>query len=106
MQSRGYGCRPARKCHEAVTALLSEPTLKAAARRVGVKPDTLTAWQKVPEFAELLGHARQRTLEHSLTRLQAASLKAVAALERALAKSQPDPRLRVKAAEVLLGYAM
>jgi hypothetical protein len=89
----------------AVAALLTAPTVRAAAQRVGVSEWTLRCWQKIPAFAELLRAARSQVFEHSLTRLQAETDKAVDVLARVLRKRTADDKTKVRAALGLLAIA-
>lgn len=94
-----------RKCQEAVLALLTEKTVQAAAKKVGVSAKTLLLWQKIPEFQKLLREARERSFDHALSRLQSVMLKAVAGLELVLGRKRGDD-LRVKAADLILSHAL
>jgi hypothetical protein len=44
---------------DAVTAVVSSPTLRAAAFKVGCSETTLHRWCRMPSFREALAHARQ-----------------------------------------------
>ena len=100
----GHGAKWPRKLETAVACVLSEPTLKEAAKKAGIDEKTLKAWMRRPEFADLLREGRQRAFNLALSRLQAVSLKAVAAAEKALRDKNPGPRLR--AAGLVLANAL
>lgn len=106
MKSRGHGCRLARKCEEAIAALLSQPTLKAAAKKVGVSERALRKWMKIPEFDNLLREARSQVFTHALSRLQAVASEAVAVLERAMKRQKSNDTARTRAAAVVLTNAL
>jgi hypothetical protein len=60
----------ARRKELAIAALIAEPTIQAAARRVGVCPRTLRYWLARPDFAEAFRKARQAVLDGVVGRLQ------------------------------------
>jgi hypothetical protein len=76
----------------AVAALLSEPTVEAAAR-AAVSPRTLRTWLKDPAFAAAYREARPGVLKRTVARFLAASGKAVATLEGLLDGDRPATRL-------------
>lgn len=104
--SRGHGDRLPRKFDAAVTALLAEPTIAAAAKRVGIGAQTLRKWLTFPEFAAAVQAARRRCFDHALARLQHATLDAVAALEAVIADQSADVGQRVRAADLLLTHSL
>src|SRR4051794_25974328 len=73
-----------RQHHAAVAALLTEPTLAAAAGRAGVSERTLRNWLALPAFLSLYREARRQVVEHAVAQLQEATREAVAALRRNL----------------------
>ena len=48
----GHGEKYSRKSQEAIAALLSEPSIEAAARKVGISASTLRRWMKEPDFQQ------------------------------------------------------
>jgi hypothetical protein len=106
MHSRGHGCKLARKCEDAVLALLAAPTVKAAARKVGVTEKTLRTWMRIPEFAALLHEARQQSFAHGLARLQAATGEAADLLRQTVTSHKGAPPLRLKAADLILAHSV
>jgi transposase-like protein len=106
MKSRGHGDRLSEKCHLAVAALLSQPTIKAAARQVGLSEKQLRRWLRIPEFAELLRASKQQVFDHALGRLQALTTDAVAVLAAVLRKRRGDTGARLKAAGLVLGNGL
>jgi hypothetical protein len=93
----GHGEKFERKLELAVAALLSEPTVEAAAAKVGVGYATLKSWLKDPEFAAAYAEARREVLERSVARLLALTDKAVKALERNLDCGKPSGENRAAA---------
>jgi hypothetical protein len=106
MQSRGHGCKLSRKCQQAVAAVLAEPTLKRAARKVGVSEGALGQWLKIPAFARLLADARDQAFRHALTRMQTAATQAVEVLVAAMRRRRGDDRVKIKAAQALLTHCL
>jgi hypothetical protein len=107
MQSRGHGDKLARKCHEAVAALLTAPTIKAAAQQVGISEMALHAWLKIPAFAKLLREAQQQVFGHTLRRIQIESGQALDVIARVLRKKKGgNDGLKVRAALGLLGHGL
>jgi hypothetical protein len=68
----------------AIAALLSQPTLDAAATAADVAPRTLKGWLRLPAFAAACAAARRQILEGSVALLLAATRRAVETLERNL----------------------
>jgi hypothetical protein len=69
----------------AVAALLSEPTIEAAAKKAGVSESTLLRWLQEPSFKERHRAARRAVVEGVIGRLQQSSGLALDALVRNLA---------------------
>lgn len=78
----------------AVAAVLAEATLEAAAVRAGISRRTLTNWLRDERFQTRLRQATAQIEQHAIARLQAATTKAVAALERNLESGDPAAETR------------
>jgi hypothetical protein len=104
VQVNGHGEKIGRKDDEAIAALLLEPSLDAAAARVGVAPATLARWLRLPSFARKYRAARRAVVESAVARLQQASGEAVACLRRNLSCGRPS--VEVRAAEAILDAAV
>ena len=90
---------------QAIAALLSEPSIKAAALSVDIAPSTLYRWLQTDEaFKAAYRVARVSALEAAIGRLQMASSTAVEALERNLSCGVAG--VEVRAALGLLDRAM
>ena len=81
-----------RKQEQAVAALLSEPTVAAAASSSGVAERTLWRWLQLPAFQAEYRAARRHVVEGAISRLQCATGEAVEALQRNLNCGSPPPR--------------
>src|SRR5262249_4592278 len=75
-------------------ALLTEPTIEAAAAKAQVGYSTLKAWLREPAFAAAYAAARQDTLERTVAGLLHISGSAVAALQRALTSGVTRDEIR------------
>ena len=93
-----------RKQDVAVGALLSQPTISAAAESVGIGEATLRRWLKDPGFLAAYRSARMDTLEQCVAMLQKAGSDAVEALQQSLQANSEGVRLR--AACAILDYSM
>jgi hypothetical protein len=90
-----------------VDALLTEPSVKAAAQKVGVSEWALHAWLKIPAFATLLREAQQQLFTHTLRRIQIESGTALDVLAKVLRKKKGgNDGLKVRAALGLLGHGL
>jgi hypothetical protein len=87
-----------RKQESAIAALLTAPTHAAAAAAAGVGEATLYRWLKLPEFRWAFRNARRRLVDDAVVRLQAATGRAVDALERNLTAGQPAVQVRAAVA--------
>jgi hypothetical protein len=67
---RGHGSKFSRKMENAVTALLTQSNMDAAARSVGISVATLLRWQKEPEFQTAYREARRAAYSQAVARLQ------------------------------------
>ncbi len=74
----------ASRYEQAIAALLSEPTVEAAAGQAGISYRTLKLWLARPEFQAAYRAARAELLERTVARLLRACDRAVGRLERNL----------------------
>jgi hypothetical protein len=96
--------RLSRDQERAISALLTSPTFADAAARVGVHPNTLRLWVKLPKFAEAYAVAKRELLNATLARLEHSMFAVTSAMEKDLA--DPDPAVRRQAAELLSNNAV
>jgi DNA mismatch repair ATPase MutS len=95
------------KQHKALAALLSEPTVTAAAGKVGIGERTLHTWLREPAFDEAYTAARHDAVGLAVGRLQHATGLAVDALVEVLdIRTLARAGVRVAAAKVILDYAL
>jgi hypothetical protein len=88
----------------AIAALLSEPTIEAAARKAGVGERTLLRWLAEPAFKAQYRAARRSVVESAVGRLQQAATQAVDALVKNLTCG--IPAVEVGAAKSVLDQAL
>ena len=103
MTARNGGKRPQRE-DAALAALLSEPTIEAAATKAGIGESTLLRWMAEPAFKTRLRAARRSVVEGAIGRLQQATTQAVDALTRNLTCGTPS--VEVGAAKGVLAQAI
>ena len=77
----GHGEKRSRTEEAAISALLSEPNIAAAAKRAGVGQATLRRWLQDRDFDERYRTARRQVLEQATARLQRAATDAADALQ-------------------------
>jgi transposase len=90
----GHGNKLDSKQELAIAALLSMPTQRRAAAKVGVSLSTLSRWLGQPEFRDAYRQARRRLVDDAVARLQRASGKAVEALVRNLKAPKAADQIR------------
>jgi len=100
----GHGSRYPTKKHDAVLAVIQEPTLSEAATRVGVSSSTLNRWRREPEFDRALREARRELFDRALIDLRRAGSQAVQTLVRNL--DCGNPGTEIKAATTLVELLM
>ena len=101
----GHGSKRPQREEAAIAALLSEPTLEAAATRAGIGESTLLRWLEEPAFQARYRDAKRRVLEHAVSRLQQSAGKAVDVLV-GIAEDRTAPHTaRVSAARTVLDQA-
>src|SRR6266496_3274454 len=81
------------KQHKAVAALMSTPTISAAAAAVGVNERTIYTWLDDLAFSTAYRAARREAVQQATARLQQASSKAVDTLVLLLDSSRPSIQL-------------
>ena len=87
---------------QAISALLSEPTLEKAATKAKVGDRTLRRWLREPFFAAAYRDARRNAVGQAIARLQQVSSDAVDALHSVMTDSAMPGPARVAAARTVL----
>lgn len=86
----------------AISALLTSPSLAAAARRSGVPQRTLQRWHANPKFRELLAAAYRVVVESAVRQVQQSMGKAAETLVAVLDDPASTPADRIRAARTIL----
>jgi len=96
----GHGEKLSRKQETAIAALLSAPSIKAAAIEAGIGEATLWRWLQLPDFQTAYRAARRSVIERAVSELQAAAGEAVETLKRNL--HCENPAVEIRAAQIIL----
>jgi len=102
---KGHGSKFGRKKEEAIAALLTQRNIDEAARSIGVSPNTLLNWMKLPEFEKAYREARRAAFRQAIARLQQGSSAAATTLLKMLVEPGAAPSVRVRASECILSHA-
>jgi hypothetical protein len=103
---KGHGAKFGRKKEEAVAALLNHKSVEDAARSVGLNPNTLLKWLRVPEFRTLYLKARREAVQQSVARLQQATGAASITMLKLMTDPNIPPAVRLRAAECVFDYSI
>ena len=93
------------KQEKAITALLANSTIEAAAEVLGVNAATVHRWLGEPAFADAYRDARRAAVGQAVTRLQQVSGGAVAVLVQVMADKSTPAGTRVNAAKTVLEFS-
>ncbi len=103
---KGHGAKFPRKRQEAIAALLTEPTIREAAKTAGVGEKTLGRWLQDEDFCQSYREAKRQVVQQAVTRLQQISGEAVEALRGVMTDDTKPPSSRVAAARIVLDMAL
>lgn len=101
----GHGEKKSRKSEQFIAALLSNPTIEAAAKSAGISDATAWRWLKDPKFAEQYRDARREAMRQTTARLQEAAGESVECL-REVQRDGESESARVSAARTILEQAL
>ena len=90
----------------AVTALIANPTIKAAAASCGIAEKTLHAWLKEPEFSRQVREAQQEITRATMGRVLSSVGLAIDTLAGIMADPEQPAGPRVTAARALLDHSL
>ena len=88
-----------------LAALLSEPTIKAAAAKARVSEATVYRALRVEEFARLYRESRREVTQHTVMRLQARSSEAAEILFKIAQDAEAPATARVSACRAIIEQA-
>jgi hypothetical protein len=102
---KGHGAKFGRKQEEAIAALLTQRNIDEAAKSVGIAPNTLLKWMKLPEFETAYRQARLHTYRQSIARLQQGTSAAATTLLKTMIDANTPASVKVRAAEAIFNHA-
>jgi hypothetical protein len=102
----GHGQKYGRLKEQAISALMTSPTIEAAADQVEVDKSTLYRWLDRDDFQRDYKRARREALTRSIARLQKASTEAVETLQEVMNDTDAKDSTRVRAAEKVMKFAI
>ena len=105
MGLKGHGTKFDRKMEQAVAALLTQPNIDLAAKSVGISPNTLLNWMKVPEFQTAYRDAKRAAYSQAMARLQQAVPLAVQTMIKLIADPGTPASVRARAADSVVNHA-
>lgn len=94
------------KQHKAIAALISEPTLAAAALKTGVGERTLYTWLSEPAFSDAYAAARRECVSNAIAQLQRSTSDAVKVLTSIMNDTEEKGATRLQAAKTILDSAL
>jgi|ERR1017187_5800656 transposase-like protein len=102
---KGHGAKFGRKQEEAIAALLTQRNIDEAAKTVGIAPNTLLKWMKLPEFDAAYRKARRLAFGQAVARLQQGTSAAATTLLKTMIDAGTPASVRVRAAEAIFNHA-
>ena len=104
-QMKGNGTKFERKNEEAIAALLTARNIEEAARSVGIAPNTLLNWMKVPEFQAAYRDARRAAYSQAVAKLQQGTTAAATTLLKVMLDQGTPASFKVRAAECVMTHS-
>jgi hypothetical protein len=89
-KSRGHGDKKPRLRERFIMALLSSPSVEAAAESVRITRVTAWRWMQDPALVQRLMEVRRQSMQHAMMRLQAAAGRSVDCLCEVQASSESE----------------
>lgn len=89
-----------------VLAMLTSPSIVAAAKETGVAEKTAHQWLKLPHVKEALDDARREVFESSLAELKLAVRLAVKTLTKHLKDDDTPAAAQIRAAQIVIEQAV
>lgn len=106
MTTTGHGEKASRKKEALICALLVEPTVDQAAKKVGIGTTTAFRWMQDPLFQEGYREAKRQAVSQAISQLQRASAEAVNTLREIMNNIEAPSASRVTAARTVLDSAL
>ena len=95
-----------RNKEKAIAGLILKSSILEAAQYAGIGERTLLRWLKDDDFKNEFREARYNLAQHALTQIQGAIKNAVQVLKNIANNKKSSAGVRVRAASVILGYAL
>lgn len=95
----GHGAKIERKREDAIAALLTQPTVAAAAAAIGIGEKTLRRWLQDRGFQAAYHEARREAFGRAVGRAQQAADQAIAVLIELM--KDPKASIKIRAAEAV-----
>ena len=92
------------KREKALTALMTNPTIKGAAEKCGIAEKTLHAWLKEEDFASRVREAQEEVTRQAIGRILLSIGRSIETLEDIMQDATNNASPRVAAARTLLDY--
>jgi len=92
------------KREKALTALMTNPTIKGAAEECGIAEKTLHAWLKEEDFASKVKAAQEEVTRQAIGRILLSIGRSIETLEDIMQDATNNASPRVAAARTLLDY--
>jgi hypothetical protein len=102
MADNQTGDKLSAKHHKAISALLSEPSIRKAAEQSGIPERTMYAWLKDSAFDAAYRAARRDSVQQATARLQFVCSAAVSVLCQLMMKETVHASIRLSAAKTIL----
>ena len=98
----GHGQKLSRKKEQAIAALLSQPSIVGAAKKVGIGEKTLFRWLQLDEFQRAYKAARRQVIDQAIAQIQSVLSEAVQTLLSVMSDDATPATAKVSAARALL----
>ena len=98
----GHGQKLSRKKEQAIAALLSQPSIGGAAKKVGIGEKTLFRWLQLDEFQLAYKNARRQVIDQTIAQIQSVLSEAVQTLLNGMSDVTAPASAKVSAARALL----
>ena len=82
--------------------MLTQRNIEEAAKSVGLAPNTLLSWLKIPEFQKAYREARRAAFSQSIARLQQGTTAAATTLLKVMVDPATPASTKVRAADSIL----
>jgi len=102
---KGHGTKFGRKMEGAIAALLTQRNIDEAAKAVGISPNTLLNWMKVPEFQGAYREARKAAYSQAVAKLQQGATAAATTLLKVMVDQSTPASVKVRAAECVMTHS-